>query len=593
MKRTIYAAALLLASILNVNAEGVNIAVSILENGTPLLSAPATVRLSLVTDTPDGDAVYMETHNTTTNAQGVAHLVLGEGTSMGQNWDDVVWGRDRMYLKVEKATSDGYTLVNCTRIGAVPYAYHARTAENVTLTSANGTAWAVGVDESGNLTTTPVATNPSEGPAYGTVDYIFDETALPTVTLEISTAEWNQLLANYDANPNNETCIHADFYFNKNGVVHSVTDMGLRLRGNTSRRRPEGEPGDMHSPNGLLRQVHWGFRFQKFTEDDAHLFSGTDRFSLRWAKEDPTHCHEIYGYDLMRRFGVYTTARSSYCRLYIKIKEDAEPVYYGVHEMFEAYDDQWIADHTDCGDFTGKKGYLWKGTWDSGVGADFSSAETWTMGVSDDTHGYSYDLKSKKKELEQATARLVDFITQINSLSGDAFKTWAEENIDTDLLLRAMACEWAIGHWDNFMCNGNNYYIYFDNAGTGKMKYCPYDLDNTLGTSGGFDAATQYPTDGGTSPLSRKMLSIPEYKAKFIDYIDELCSPANDYIDPTKSAVRINRWHDLIRPHIGNDLHEDDYIADRPASWSSTSHYRLLDTGNNFFSAKISSKPSH
>ena len=43
-------------------------------------------------------------------------------------------------------------------------------------------------------------------------------------------------------------------------------------------------------------------------------------------------------------------------------------------------------------------------------------------------------------------------------------------------MLRAMACENAIGHWDNISNNGNNFYAYFDlnaDGSQGKMKYVP------------------------------------------------------------------------------------------------------------------------
>lgn len=595
MKKTYILLTLLLASVFASSAKGVNFSITLSDNeGNLQINTSSTLRLSIIPDNAEGAPCYIETHQVASNDYGVANLILGEGAVVAGSWDEIVWDNDKVFLKVERADnpSADFATLNTIRLGAVPYSYHSNTASNLTLTSPNGTQWAVNVDDNGNMFTTP--SQDATVPQYGTVDYIFDMAALPTITIEISTDEWNRFLQNFDANPQNEECVHADFYFNKRGKIHHLSDIGVRLRGNTSRVRPEGYTGQQHSPNGDFHHVHFGFRFQKFHKDDPDwLLSGTDRFSLRWAKEDPTYIHEIYSFDLMRRFGVYTTARSSFCRVYIKFKEEETPVYYGVYEMFEAYDDQYLDDHTANGDFAGTSGFLWKGGWGSGVGADFSNADRNLMGIENvtlnpsETEAFTYDYKSKKKKLEEAKDQLCDFINNLNSLHGDQFHQWAEEHIDIDLLLRVAACEVAVGSWDDCWGNGNNFYAYFDNDGDGKLKFIPYDLDNTLGTSSADDAATKNPVRWGNSPLFNKVLEVTEYYNRYVGYLKQLADPENDYIDPEKSALRINKWHDLIRDYVDNDTHEDTILRDAPASWSSTPHYRVLGSDNNFFRAKV------
>lgn len=581
------------------NAAGINFSITLTDaKGAPQPDTDASLRLSVIPDSETATPVYIETQRVKSNPYGVAALVIGEGAYVAGNWDEIDWNRDAVYLKVERAAagSGSYSTVGIMRFGAAPYAHHAESASRLVLTSPDGSKWEVGADADGNVTTTRIIDANEDDPAYGTVDYIFDIKALPTITLEVSTDEWNNFLKNYDSNPQNEECVHADFIFNKNGRIDRIDDIGLRLRGNTSRRRPEGSHGEAHKPGGPFNHVHFGFRFAKFNKDDAHKLSGTDRFNLRWAKDDPTYCHEMYGYDLMRRFGVYTTARASYCRVYLKIKEEEAPAYLGVYEMFEAYDDQYLDDLLAAGKIAGTGGHLWKGGWGSGCGADFSKADRSLMGIENvtlnpsESASYTYDFKGKKKRLAEATDQLVEFITNLNTLSGDAFKKWAGESIDVDLLLRALACEVAVGHWDDVIANGNNYYIYFDNDGDGRMKFIPYDLDNTLGTSGSaFDAATRNPLEWGESPLYRKILGVDEYRTRFINYLKQLADPANDFIDPDKSRRRIKEWHNLIRKHVDNDTGQDTEIIDRPAGWSSTQQYRLLSDENNFFKAKINS----
>lgn len=596
MKRLSTLFTLILALTLNIAAQGVNLSLTLTDDSGALQpSTDASLRMSLLMNSSDGDACYIETHKVTSNPYGVVNTTLGGGTVVAGNWEEIDWSVSPMYLKVERADASGnYNLMNILPLGAVPYAYLAKKAEKLTLTSPNGSAWDVTVNNDGSLGTSMVV--PADAPEYGTVDYIFDLKALPTITIEITTEEWNTLLHNYDLNRDNEECVHANFYFNKYGRIHKIEDMGLRLRGNTSRVRPEGNAGENHVPGAQIHHVHFGFRFQKYHKDDeTRLLSGTDRFNLRWSHGDCTYVHEMYGFDLMRRFNVYTTAKASYCTVYLKFVEEENPVYLGVSEMFECYEDQYLADQVKAGNLKGDKGFLWKGSWGSGVGADFTNASRNLMGIEnsslnpDETETYTYDYKSKKKQLEAAKDQLESFITNLNNLQGDEFRTWVENAIDIDLMLKAFACEVAIGHWDNLWCNGNNFYIYFDNDGDGKMKYLPYDLDNTLGTSSTmFDAGTHDPLKWGHSPLANKVLQVPEWRNKFIDYLYELANENNDYLNPAKSAERIRTWHKLIKSFVPNDTGEDNYIIDSPA-WGETKHYRLLEDNNNFFKTKIES----
>lgn len=581
-----------------ISAHGINLSLTLNDiNGTIQPSTDATLRVSIVTSDDGSDILYSETHNVTSNPYGAVHTLLGEGHPVSGIWQDIDWSIDPLYIHIERDDNNGnFNTISIMRLGAAPYAYHAESAENITLQSPNGKLWNLEVDDYGHISAT--AAPPANAPAYGTVDYLFDMQALPEITIEVTTEQWNELLHNYDLNRANEECVHANIYFKKYGRTHSLQDIGLRLRGNTTRVRPEGDYGTTHTPGANIRRVHFGFRFQKFHKDDpAWTLSGTDRFNLRWAKVDPTYIHEIYGYDLMRRFGVYTTARASFCKVYLKFAEEEKPVYMGISEMFECYDDQYLADHTDYGDFAGTSGYMWKGGWgpynNGWDGAFFWNPDKALMGICNETldptetEEYAYDYKSKKKKLEDAKTQLSDFISKLNSLSGEEFKNWAESSIDVDLMLRVMACEAALGHWDDFWCNGNNFYMYFDNDGDKKMKFMPYDLDNTLGNGGIYANATRDLLNWGNSPLANKLLEVPEYRSKYISFLKELADPQNDYLDPDKSASRIKKWHELIKDYVKNDTWEGNIIEDKSSSYEGNPEYHLLQDDNNFFRLKV------
>lgn len=596
MKPLTIALLLLLTALPGMQAQNVNMTLTLTDSdGRPQPNREAQLRLTLVDAQDENTVFYCEQQEVTSNPYGAVHLAIGTGSPIAGRWEEIDWSAGRHALRMERMMENGsYAVLGQMPLGAVPYSYHSQTASALRLKSPDGTLWNVSASNDGTLKAEMAV--PADAPAYGTVDYIFDQAALPTITIEVTTQEWNTLLDNYDLNRDNEECIHADFHFSKYGRVHTIPDIGLRLRGNTSRVRPEGKKGEHHTPGNRLRHVHLGFRFQKFHKDDSDwTLSGTDRFNLRWAHEDPSYVREIYGYDLMRRFGVWTAARCSHCRVYLKFAEEEQPVYLGVSEMFECYDDQYLADHTEAGRLGGTKGFLWKGSWGSGQGAFFDDASTRLMGIENqsldpaETESYTYDYKGKKKKLEEAREQLASFISDLNGKKGEDFRNWAEEHIDVDLLLRAMAVEVATGHWDDMWANGNNFYFYFDNDGDGRMRYIPYDMDNTLGTSGGWDAATANPYEWGRNPLASRILEVPEWRQRFTALLLELADPGNDYLDPERSAERIQRWQEKVRDHVANDTGDDSRLSDNTASWGSTPQYRLLGEQDNFFKAKVRS----
>jgi len=87
-------------------------------------------------------------------------------------------------------------------------------------------------------------TRPTESP----LSYVFDIATLPVLTIDISTVEWNKLLTYYDINSDNEEYVRCDFAFDKNNNIATAANTGLRIRGNTSRRRPEGSETNRTMP---------------------------------------------------------------------------------------------------------------------------------------------------------------------------------------------------------------------------------------------------------------------------------------------------------------------------------------------------------
>ena len=191
-------------------------------------------------------------------------------------------------------------------------------------------------------------------------DMVFDSEDVPVLSLKVSQNEWNRLLEAYDADHNTREYVHCDVVFDKQGKQYAVSDAGLRLRGQTSRRRPEGEEGQKHGV-GKWHRCHFGLNFRKFHKgDDNYDLDGVHRINLKYAKEDPSYIREKYCFDLLQRMGIWTAERASWCRLYIQVEGYAVPVYMGVYLMMEAIEDEFIEERKE---FQGDDGFLWKCGW--------------------------------------------------------------------------------------------------------------------------------------------------------------------------------------------------------------------------------------
>ena len=427
-------------------------------------------------------------------------------------------------------------------------------------------------------------------------DYVWDNNVdiIPEVHISVSRIQWNRLLTLYDNNPFTKQYVVATATFVKDGETTVIDSVGLRLKGNTSRRRPEGWSGQMHErDNTDWHHVHFGINLRKYVDDNAHTIQGVRKLHLKWFKDDPMYVREKFCYDLFKRAGVWTAIRDNYCRLWVHVEGDSQEAYYGVYEMLEPIDKRYLKDRKSR--FGASDGYLWKCR-NAAAGLNNPNGDFWYDDDSDDRHAYT--LETQTEEFDSARVQLVDFMNKLCNLSDSEFYTWIQQTTDIDLLLKTYAVNVAVGMWDDYWNNANNFYIYFNARGTSgyKFYFIPYDSDNTLGTSihcgVQTDAGRQDPLHWGNdnNPLIARILKFNDFKAKYIAYLKELVDAKNALMDRRSAQARIRGWQARIEQYIDNDTGEDTVIEDQPASWSNHSEYNLLkNNGDNFFTVKAAS----
>ena len=100
--------------------------------GNLVANEPVGVRVSILQYSPDGSAVYCETHNRATNANGLVTMEIGAGTVVSGSFSNIDWASGPYFLKIETDVNGGtnYTLAGTQQMLSVPYALYAAASGN-------------------------------------------------------------------------------------------------------------------------------------------------------------------------------------------------------------------------------------------------------------------------------------------------------------------------------------------------------------------------------------------------------------------------------------------------------------------------------
>jgi hypothetical protein len=97
-------------------------------NGQPLVNSALTTRFTLHEQTPTGSISYQETHNTSSNSQGLIALTFGEGTPTTGTFSSINWSQTIKFLQVETDLGNGFTEIGTQQLMSVPFALYSGTS---------------------------------------------------------------------------------------------------------------------------------------------------------------------------------------------------------------------------------------------------------------------------------------------------------------------------------------------------------------------------------------------------------------------------------------------------------------------------------
>lgn len=99
-------------------------------NGSHLVNQSITIQFTILEGSMATNEVYKETHTTTTNANGIVIVNIGEGVNISGDFQTINWGFDTHFVKTEINIGSGFVDFGTTEFKTVPYALHAETVSS-------------------------------------------------------------------------------------------------------------------------------------------------------------------------------------------------------------------------------------------------------------------------------------------------------------------------------------------------------------------------------------------------------------------------------------------------------------------------------
>ncbi|MGH1362663.1 MAG: CotH kinase family protein [Calditrichia bacterium] len=314
-------------------------------------------------------------------------------------------------------------------------------------------------------------------------------------------------------------------------IVRSTTlddtlpNIGFRLRGNTSRAAEKKS-----------------FKISINSFEAGRKYLGLEKINLNGEHNDPSIARSRLSWELAKSYGL-NAARTHYSQLYINGS------YYGVYIHVEQIDENFIKAR-----FENDSGNLYKCLWPADL--------TW-RGNDPDVYKFqsggrrTYDLKTNR--VADDYSDLAHFIDVLNLTPDGSFASAIQNVFNVNGYLKALALEIAIGHWDNYWFNKNNYYLY-NNPATGKFEYIIFDLDNTFGIwwdgiQPGVDWGNRDIYNWGKSTqraLAERILDVDIFRDRFSFYLKQL---TDDHFNAGILFPKAYATRDLLAPAALDDIY--------------------------------------
>lgn len=229
------------------------------------------------------------------------------------------------------------------------------------------------------------------------------------ITIDADSLQW--MIANLE----NEHEFPATFVFESQSMTDTVTNIGFRLRGNTS-----------------LNAAKKSFKISFNTFVTGADWQGLEKLNLLATVNDPSLVRSKLSHDLFRSFGI-AAARTSYTRLYINNE------YRGVYLNVEQIDEQMAATYFDGqGD-----GNLYKCTYPADLNFISNNPDDYKFAFWGTRH---YELKTN--DYLDDYSDLASFISTLNNTPASILACALPLEFHVSEYLKIAAIDILLGNWD-------------------------------------------------------------------------------------------------------------------------------------------------
>tara|TARA_R110002050_G_scaffold94194_1_gene196200 strand:- start:12965 stop:15247 length:2283 start_codon:yes stop_codon:yes gene_type:complete len=353
--------------------------------------------------------------------------------------------------------------------------------------------------------------HPLDGPLY-------DRNEVSKIEILIDTDSLAVILDPANASSDHE--FPATLIFTNGNLNDTITNIGFRLRGNTSRQ------ADKKSFKVSINSFTSGRRYQGFKD-----------FNLNGEHNDPSISRARIAWEFASAEGI-ASSRCVHSELYINGE------YKGLYINTEHINNDWLSHR-----FGNNTGNLYKCTYPANL--QFISNNPSDYKLTKNNGERVYELKTNE-DIDDYT-KLAQFIDILNNSPQNQLVCRLDSVFNIENYLQTLAYEVIMGHWDNYSFNQNNYYLY-ENPQSGKMEYIPYDIDNSMGVDWfGIDWATRdvnnWHNAGQNFPLADRLLAVSALKDVYKYYLRDYATK----IGSNSFSIRIDSIKNQINSYAYTD----------------------------------------
>jgi len=388
------------------------------------------------------------------------------------------------------------------------------------------------------IATIPRLYEPVKG--YEKYSALFQEGEIPVINVQISAQQYAKLTS---LTNNQDVEFKVEFDLFTPYEKYHYTNVTLTLSG-------QGSKGQEKKP--------YKIELSENEEDpgNTEIFSRKE-FKLRNVRFDESAIKNKLVGDIAESLGL-PNSQSAPCRLYMN------NVSYGLYEIADMYKKKFVRRFFNVE--KNSDGYVY-GSLYKGVSGEYPAYLYSDFGTA--------TLQSLYESIIAPTSGvdphqdLTSMIAWLEALPENAPKSQIEEHFDIDMFLKFAAIEYLVCHWDGYLSNGNNFFVYIE-PNNGKYHVFSYDFDMTLGKwcpkkDGTIDDYVALVTkDKGYGPepkrnplLFNKIIKNPEINKEFNALIQEI---VGNLFNMEALGPRIDYFYEFLKDDLYWDIFSYNFI---------------------------------